>query len=143
MISKEIRKKIIEELARDGNILNACRKIGIAPATFYRWRNGDPGFKKRVDHVVEIGRMNMSNIAEHALMLKVKEKDMGAIKYLLAHNDPRYKPKTRKVLIEHSNSARDVVRQEMRDKWLKESEDRKKIADLLQEVLNQDDEIDN
>jgi len=44
----------------------------------------------------------MASIAEHALMLKIKDKDLGAIKWFQIHNDRRYKPKPRRVYIEHS-----------------------------------------
>lgn len=107
MISNEIRKNIIDELAKDGNILSTCRKVGIAPATFYRWRKEDPGFRKRVQQAEQIGRQNMSSVADHALMLLVKEKDLPAIKWFQVHNDPRYKPKSRKILIEHSNASKE------------------------------------
>lgn len=105
MISKEIRRKIIDELAKDGNILNTCRKVGIAPATFYRWRKDDPGFRKRIQHAIQIGRQNMSSVAEHALMLLVKDKNLGAIKWFQVHNDSRYRPKPRRVLMEHMRSG--------------------------------------
>lgn len=107
MISNEIRKNIIDELAKDGNILSTCKKVGIAPATFYRWRKEDPGFRKRVQQAEQIGRQNMSCAANHALLLLVKEKNLPAIKWYQTHNDPRYRPKVRKIFIEHSNAFKE------------------------------------
>lgn len=137
MIKNDVRKNLLEELAKDGNILNACRKSGIGRATFYRWLEGDLGFKKQARKAERIGRANMTSIAEHALMLKVRDKDLGAIKYLLSHNDPRYKPKGRKIYIEHSNTSRDESRKEMEEKWAKQSENSKSLAEALQRILEE------
>lgn len=128
MIPKEVKRKLLKELEKSGNILFACNKIGIDRSTFYRWRKESKEFKKLADEAVQRGRENMCDLAEHALLLNVKEKKMEAIKYVLSHYSKVYKPKqTSKVVIEHrrvgyseTNKDTDKAFEEI----IKESEDR-------------------
>jgi hypothetical protein len=93
MINDETKAKLITELEKNGNVYVACMKTNIHRSSFYRWKEEDKEFKKRADKSERIGRMNNCDIAELSLMMRVKEKDLGAIKYLLGHNHPVYKPK--------------------------------------------------
>lgn len=127
MIDNDTKKRLIDELEKDANILGTCRKIGIAPATFYRWKKGDSGFRKKVQQAEQIGRRNMTDVAEQALMLKVKEKDLGAIKWVLSHNSERYKPKNKKIILEHLNQSKEQQK-------LYSEKERKKIDDLSEEI---------
>jgi len=102
MIEDAAKIKLIAELEKTGNVYIACLKVGICRATFYRWKNDNKEFKKKADQAIQQGRENSCDIAEHSLILKAKEKNMDAIKYLLSHNSPRYKrPKTTNVIIDH------------------------------------------
>lgn len=103
MIDSKTRKKLIQELEKNGNVYLSCLKVGINKATYYRWREGDSKFRRLTDKAIRMGRENMCDIAERALLLKVKDKDLGAIKYQLSHNSPRYKPKDKRAYIIHSN----------------------------------------
>jgi len=101
MVDQETKTKLIEELERDGNIYRACAKVGIGTSTFYRWKS-DKVFWKQAQATIKLGRENACYIGEHSLLSLVKEKDLGAIKYLLSHNSPVYKPRmTSKVILEH------------------------------------------
>lgn len=144
MIAKEIKKKLIAELSKDGNILSTCRKIGISRSTFYRWYNGDSGFQKRSDRAIKMGRANLSDIAEHALMINVKKLDMGAIKYVLVHNSPYYKPRPRKTMIEHSHygEREDELRAKERDLYEDITESYRKIGELIAD-LKDDERLDH
>ena len=103
MVDKATKKRIIAELEKSGNVYFACAKCGIVRATYYRWRESDKKFKKESDHAIRHGRENICDMAEHALLGKIKERDMNAIKYTLGHNSPYYKSnRDTKVFIQHS-----------------------------------------
>src|SRR3989339_667083 len=102
MIKSPTKKKLLADLEKSGNVTISCLLSGISRATFYRWKQDSEEFKKKADKAEQHGRESNCDIAEQALMLKVKEKDMNAIKYLLGHNSPTYKAKeTSNVVIVH------------------------------------------
>ncbi|TXH06862.1 MAG: hypothetical protein E6Q06_04565 [Candidatus Moraniibacteriota bacterium] len=102
MIDDKTKQKLLKELEKTGNIYLACLKVGIDRSTHYRWLDSDKTFKKQAGQAIRRGKENSCDIAKHALMLKVKDKDMRAIEYLLSHNDPAYKRKqTSNVVIVH------------------------------------------
>lgn len=104
MIDSKTRQKLIQELEKSGNVYLSCLKVGINRSTFYRWRDGDPKFRKLAGKAMRIGWENNCDIAEHALMINVKEKRMEAIKYVLSRQSSRYRPKDKKVTLIHSNT---------------------------------------
>lgn len=93
MIDDETKRKLLEELEKTGNVYLSCTKAGVNRATYYRWKKQDNRFRKLADMAERDGRANICDVAEQALLIKVKEKDMTAIKYVLSHNSPIYKPK--------------------------------------------------
>jgi hypothetical protein len=102
MIKSPTKKKLLAELEKNGNVTIACLKAGVNRATFYRWKQESDEFKEKAEQAETFGRENNCDIAEQSLMLKIKDKDLGAIKYLLGHNSPRYKGKeTSNVVIVH------------------------------------------
>ncbi|MDD4931164.1 MAG: hypothetical protein PHG66_03370 [Candidatus Colwellbacteria bacterium] len=112
MIDDKTKQKLLKELEKSGNVFLSCLKTGIDKSTYYRWRNSDKEFRKLAGQAIQRGRENNCDIAEHALMLKVKDKDMTAIKYVLGHNDQRYKSKqTSNVVIFHKKELPPVVEQ--------------------------------
>jgi hypothetical protein len=108
MIDAETRKHFLAELEKSGNIYFACAKLGIARMTYYRWRRRDQTFRKEANLAILNGRENIVDIAEHALLSKVKQLDFGAIKFALTQNSPRYKQRkqTAKVILEHRSIGR-------------------------------------
>lgn len=119
MIDGETKQKLLQEIEKVGNVYSSCLKIGVNKATYYRWKKEDKEFSKLASRAEKTGRENMCDIAEHALMQNVKERKMDAIKYALAHNSTRYKPKIRKVIIEHSQSGerKEEVKQMQKEHW--------------------------
>lgn len=93
MIDDKTKQKLLKELEKTGNVYLACLKVGIDRSTHYRWLDSDKTFKKQASQAIRRGKENSCDIAKHALMLKVKDKDMRAIEYLLSHNDPAYRRK--------------------------------------------------
>jgi hypothetical protein len=93
MVDDKTKNDLLKELEKDGNVSLSCVKVGVNKATFYRWLHRDKIFSKRAKQVIKYGKGTGCDIARHALMLLIKEKNLAAIKYFLSHNDPLYKPK--------------------------------------------------
>jgi hypothetical protein len=107
MIDAETKHKLLAEIAKSGNVYLSCIKTGVDKSTYYRWRKEDKGFKKEANLAQRQGRENNCDVAEQSLMLLVKDKKLEAIKYVLSHNSPRYKPKrTNSVVIEHRTASK-------------------------------------
>lgn len=104
MLDKDVIKKFLQELANDGIIASACRKSGLNRMTFYRLRDKDPAFKKKVKEAMKIGRENGGDLSDFSLLQLIREKNLGAIKWYQIHNDSRYRPKPRRVYLVHSNT---------------------------------------
>ncbi len=134
MIDKSIRKQILEEIEKSGNVYFACTKVGLSRATFYRWKKCDDKFSKSVDRAFHSGRMAMCDVAEHMLMKKVKEGEMKAIVYVLAHNSKIYRPRnSTKVILEHrsdKNNNPPAYERTLEDLLREEDERRNKQAKL-------------
>lgn len=108
MIDETTKKALLKELEKTDNVYTACHKVGVAPATYYRWIQNDKQFKKDAAAAQRIGRKNIADISEHGLLIKIKEGNMEAIKYGLRHNHKRYMPKKEdKVIIEHRSSGKE------------------------------------
>ncbi len=102
MIKNSTKKKLIVELEKTGNIFVACARVGISRSTYYEWTREHGEFKVKAEEALNAGRESNCDVAEHCLMVKVKQKDVGAIKYLLSHDSPRFKGKeTSNVVIVH------------------------------------------
>lgn len=62
-----------------GVVTTACREVGIARSTHYKWYSEDPDYKAKVDDVADIAL----DFAESALHSKIKDKDtISTIFYL-------------------------------------------------------------
>lgn len=138
MIDDKTKNRFLQELEKSGNVYLSCLKIGINRATYYRWKNGDKEFKKKASWAERNGRQNNCDIAEHALMINVKEKKMEAIKYLLSHQSPRYKPKNRKIHIEHSNLFKEEELRTKREEDEKLDRQAKELNQMLVSLKNQE-----
>lgn len=107
MIDEATKKALLKELEKTDNVYAACHKVGVATATYYRWIQCDMQFKKDATTAQRIGRKNIADISEHALLIKIKEGNMEAIKCGLRHNHKRYMPKKEdKVIIEHRSGPK-------------------------------------
>ena len=84
--------KIIEYLQETPLVSFACKKTGIARATYYRWYKTDKKFKELVDIVLKQGRENINDLAKASIMKMIKEGNFNAIRFWLQHNDPVFRP---------------------------------------------------
>lgn len=85
-----LKQTFVEHVAENGLIQVACRKTGIGRQTYYRWIEEDAAFAKKVERAIHHGRDVGCDMAESVVIGKIVEKDIGAAKFYLQHNDPRY-----------------------------------------------------
>ncbi len=92
MIDDERKQKLLEELEKIGNVYSSCFRASISRAQYYRWMKTNEDFRKKAKRAIMLGRENMCDVAENALMQRVtKERDLKAIVYVLNNNSKRYK----------------------------------------------------
>jgi len=88
---EQTQKKIIALLQENPIIQIACYKAGISRATFYRWQNEDPDFKKMCARSATIGLALANDSIESVLLKKAREGEMKAVIYWLNNNHPKYR----------------------------------------------------
>ncbi|MES2023110.1 MAG: hypothetical protein V4439_00305 [Patescibacteria group bacterium] len=87
----EDKKRLIEILSEVPYIIYACKKIGIARATFYRWCSEDEDFHQAVLKAMKYSRQDESEKIEMKMAKRAKEGDFNSGKFFLEHNDDRYR----------------------------------------------------
>jgi len=93
------KELLIEQLKKVPIVQIACEKSGVARATYYRWRESDPEFRKLTDDALSDSIEIINDMAEAHLLAAIQEGEMGAITYWLRH---RHKAYSTKVEIEGS-----------------------------------------
>ena len=112
MKSKKDKEKLFEALRETPWISIACKRVGIHPSTFYRWKKEDPEFSSKLEPAIQAGRDNSIDFCESALMKKVAQGDLGAIKFALTHNHCKYQPiKAMPPIFDPEDLTNPVVRQ--------------------------------
>ncbi len=92
-IRKRIKKEkelLLEQLKKTPIVQLACGKIGIARATYYRWRKADNSFVSLADKAIQEGSLLINDMAESQLLSSIKDKNMTAIIFWLKHHHPSY-----------------------------------------------------
>jgi transposase-like protein len=90
---KNLKQELLEKLKETPVVEVACRKIGIARATYYRWRINDEKFAKKAELALEAGSALVNDMAESQLLTAIKDQNMTAIIYWLNHHHPAYATK--------------------------------------------------
>lgn len=84
------QKKLLSELRSNPLIERACKKVGIARSTFYRWCGADHTFKEEAEAAITAGRDKMNDFTESKLLEAINSGNMQGIRYWLDHNSKRY-----------------------------------------------------
>ena len=90
---QQTKKLLLEQLRKTPIVQIACEKIGVARATFYRWKTDDKGFGKLADEALFEGALMVNDLAESQLIGAIKERNLSAATYWLRHHHPQYKAK--------------------------------------------------
>lgn len=91
--NEQDHERFLDVLAERPFINYACKKSGISRAAVYRWMKDNRHFKRKVDKALQVGRENIVEIAEVALLKKVQEGNVVAIKFALSNLSKRYRSK--------------------------------------------------
>ena len=89
--TQKLVNKLVAELERTGIPLTACSKVGVSRSTYYRWRQENIVFKLQTDEAIQIGRENITDLAESKLVKNIGDGNQRAIEFQLRHNDSRYR----------------------------------------------------
>ena len=86
------KSKFIEYLRETPLVSFACKKTGIARATYYRWYKDNREFREQVQEVLRHGRENVNDLAEATLIKMIKNENFNATRFWLQHNKKQYVP---------------------------------------------------
>lgn len=89
-VSKKNKKRMLEELENNPLVERACKKVGVARSTFYRWCGVDAAFKDDAEAAIAAGREKMNDFAESKLLEAINDGNLQGIRYWLDHNSKRY-----------------------------------------------------
>lgn len=87
------KQDLLEKLKETPVVEVACRKLGIARATYYRWKLSDDRFAKETESALETGSALVNDMAESQLLTAIKDQNMTAIIFWLKHHHPTYATK--------------------------------------------------
>ena len=100
---KEEKELILEQLKKTPIVQLACEKIGIARATYYRWKNADGKFSILAQEAILEGSRLINDIAESQLLSAIRDGNMTGIIFWLKHHHPAYE--TRVEIRQAANQA--------------------------------------
>lgn len=84
------KEELLAKLKETPVVEVACRKTGIARATYYRWKISDDKFAKEADIALGEGSALVNDMAESQLLTAIKEQNMTAIIFWLKHHHSAY-----------------------------------------------------
>jgi hypothetical protein len=84
------KELLLENLKTTPIVQIVCQKIGVARATYYRWRHNDHEFAKQADTALEEGSLLINDLAESQLISAIKDQNLGAIIFWLKSHHPAY-----------------------------------------------------
>lgn len=88
--TKKQRRQLLSELENNPLIERACKKVGIARSTFYRWCDADPEFKHAAEAAIALGRDKMNDYVESKLLEAINAGNFQGMRYWLDNNSKRY-----------------------------------------------------
>jgi ACT domain-containing protein len=89
----ESKEALLEQLKKTPIIQVACEKVGVARATFYRWRKDDKEFAQQADEALSSGSALINDMAESMLISAIKNGNITAIIFWLKNHHKTYAQK--------------------------------------------------
>lgn len=92
IVKRQAKEKglLLEQLRRTPIIQIACEKIGVARATYYRWRKNDQKFASLADSSLLEGSQLINDMAESQLLSAIRDKNLTAIIFWLKNHHSAY-----------------------------------------------------
>lgn len=87
---KQEQLLLLEQLKKTPIVQIACDKVGVARASFYRWKKEDSTFAQTADEALLEGVLLMNDMAESQLLSAVRDGDMTAIMFWLRSRHPGF-----------------------------------------------------
>lgn len=100
------KSQLLRELENNPIAERACRKIGIARSTYYRWIESDEAFKEMTLKAQEKGRAKITDFAESKLMENMSNNHFPSLAYWLSHNTARYRAYPKNIYIDEIRQLR-------------------------------------
>ncbi len=88
--SDQLKTALLEQLRKTPIIQIACEKLNISRMSFYRWKQEDPEFAKKIDEALLDGQLLVNDLAESQLISAIKDRNMHAVMAWLKHHHPSY-----------------------------------------------------
>ena len=113
--NEELKGAILEQLRKTPIIQIACEKLNISRMSFYRWKNEDEEFARKIDEALLDGHLLVNDLAESQLISAIKDRNMSAVMAWLKHHHPSYRTKvhiegTVNTIQELSDEQKELVR---------------------------------
>lgn len=90
MKKDKTKELLIEQLKKTPIIQISCEKIGIARASFYRWKNKDKEFAKAAEEAILEGETLITEMSESQLISMIRNGNFQAVQLWLRHHHPKY-----------------------------------------------------
>ncbi len=87
------KRELVAQLQDMPIVEVACRRAGVARATYYRWLQKDTEFAEQCRAALEQSTQAVSDIAEAKLISAIQEGNMPAISFWLRHHHKSYRAK--------------------------------------------------
>lgn len=124
-ITEQLKKKIVEKLQTNPITSRACKELGIARSTFYRWKEEDKEFKITVEKSQMMGRAIICDVIESKLLNLLNSNNDETVfktaKFLLLHLHPIYK---------NSNESMQYQKAKLKDEISREKEKFTEITEV-------------
>ncbi len=90
MITEQEKQLLLENLRQIPIVELACKKSGVARASFYRLRKDDKEFAKLVDEAILDGEDLINDLSQSQLVSSIRDGNFQAIQLWLKHHHKKY-----------------------------------------------------
>ncbi|MBU4536555.1 hypothetical protein KJ603_00770 [Patescibacteria group bacterium] len=110
MKKDRIKELFLEQIRKIPIIQVACKKVGVARSSVYRWRDEDEEFSKALEKSLIEGEALINEMSESQLISLIHEKSWQAISFWLRKRSPRFKDRVE--VTGHIESSQNELTQE-------------------------------
>jgi hypothetical protein len=93
MITEQEKNSLLENLRQIPILELACKKSGVARASFYRLKKEDKEFSKLVDDAILDGEDLINDLSQSQLVSSIRDGNFQAIQLWLKHHHKKYADK--------------------------------------------------
>ena len=90
MITEQEKNSLLENLRQIPIVELACKKSGVARASFYRLRKDDKEFAELVDEAILDGEDLINDLSQSQLVSSIRDGNFQAIQLWLKHHHKKY-----------------------------------------------------